>query len=60
VGQPIKALIVDLDATQGRISLSTKVLENFPGEILENLSTVMAEADVRAEKALKKLDRGDA
>jgi small subunit ribosomal protein S1 len=60
VGQPIKALIVDLDATQGRISLSTKVLENFPGEILENLSTVMAEAEVRAEKALKKLDRGEA
>ena len=60
VGQPIKALIVDLDATQGRISLSTKVLENFPGEILENLSTVMAEAETRAEKALKKLDRGEA
>lgn len=60
VGQSIKALIVDLDEGRGRISLSTKVLESFPGEMLEQMPTVMEEAEARAEKASKKLGRGDA
>lgn len=53
VGQPIKAIIADLDEGRGRISLSTKVLENFPGEMLENAATVMAEAESRQERARK-------
>ncbi|QZZ19095.1 S1 RNA-binding domain-containing protein [Leptothermofonsia sichuanensis E412] len=53
VGQPIKAIIADLDEGRGRISLSTKVLENFPGEMLENAATVMAEAGSRQERARK-------
>jgi small subunit ribosomal protein S1 len=57
-GQPIKALIVDLDTVKNRISLSTKVLENYPGEMVEKMSEVMAEADVRAEKARKELGGG--
>ncbi|WP_431193404.1 S1 RNA-binding domain-containing protein [Trichocoleus desertorum] len=57
VGQPIQAMIVDLDATQGRVSLSTKVLENHPGEMVEQMATVMAEAEARAEKANKKRER---
>lgn len=53
VGQPLKAMIVNLDEGQGRISLSTKVLENYPGEILENMETVMAEAEDRESRARK-------
>lgn len=53
VGQPIKAMIVNLDEGQGRISLSTKVLENYPGEMLENRDTVMAEASDRESRARK-------
>jgi len=55
VGQPLKAMIVELDEAKGRISLSTRVLENYPGEMLENMAEVMASAEIRAEKAAKKL-----
>jgi small subunit ribosomal protein S1 len=55
VGQPIKAVILDLDEGKGRISLSTKVLENFSGEMLENMSDVMTEAEARQERARKKV-----
>ncbi len=53
VGQIIKAMIVNLDEGQGRISLSTKVLENYPGEMLENQETVMTEASDREPRARK-------
>ncbi|MDX2239407.1 MAG: S1 RNA-binding domain-containing protein [Leptolyngbyaceae cyanobacterium bins.302] len=53
IGQPLKAMIADLNEGQGRISLSTKVLENYPGEMLENLETVMAEATERESRARK-------
>jgi small subunit ribosomal protein S1 len=49
-GQPIKALILDIDEIKKRVSLSTKVLENFPGEMIENMADVMATAETRAEK----------
>lgn len=55
VGQTIKAMIVNIDEGQGRISLSTRVLENHPGEVLENMAEVMASAEARAERARKKL-----
>jgi small subunit ribosomal protein S1 len=59
IGQPIKALIIDLDEVKRRVSLSTKVLENYPGEMLEKMPEVMAEASVRAEKVRKTmLQRG--
>jgi len=51
IGQSLKAVIVDLDEWKGRVSLSTRVLENYPGELLEAFTTVMAEAEARAEKA---------
>lgn len=57
MGQPVKALIIDLDAVKRRISLSTKVLENYPGEMLEKLPEVMAEAETRAEKARKTIEQ---
>lgn len=53
VGQPIKAFIIDIDEAKRRVSLSTKVLENFPGEMLEKMEDVMADAEARAEKARK-------
>lgn len=50
-GQVIKAMIIDVDEIKKRVSLSTKILENFPGEVLENLPEVIATAETRAEKA---------
>lgn len=55
VGEPIKAIILDLDPGRGRVSLSTKVLENRPGEILDSLEQVMSEADIRARRYAEKL-----
>lgn len=56
-GQPIKAMIIDIDTSKRRISLSTKVLENYPGEMLEKMTEVMADAETRADKARKNLSR---
>lgn len=53
--QTIKALIIDIDEGKGRVALSTRVLENFPGEMLENMEEVMTSAESRAERARKKL-----
>lgn len=55
VGQEIKAMIVELDEGRGRVSLSTRVLENFPGEMLENMGSVMSEAESRQDRARKAL-----
>lgn len=50
VGQEIKAVIVDLDEGKGRISLSTRVLESYPGEMIEKMDEVMENAEARANK----------
>jgi len=55
LGQVIKALIIDVDEGKGRISLSTRVLENHPGEVVENLAEVLSSAEARSERARKKL-----
>jgi small subunit ribosomal protein S1 len=55
VGQPLKAVILDIDEGKRRVSLSTKVLENYPGEILENMAAVLADASARLEQAQKQL-----
>ncbi len=55
IGQEVKAMIIELDEPNGKISLSTRVLENHPGEMIENMSEVMATAEERSEKAAKKL-----
>jgi small subunit ribosomal protein S1 len=54
VGQPIKAVIIDIDESKGRVALSTRVLENFPGEILESMPSVMENAEARAQKSKNK------
>jgi small subunit ribosomal protein S1 len=58
VGQTIKALIVSLDEGSGKISLSLKVLENHPGEVLENLTELLDSAESRSQRAAKKLFGG--
>lgn len=55
IGQIIKAIILELDEGKGRISLSTRVLENYPGEMLEKMAEVMDSAEARAERARTKL-----
>jgi small subunit ribosomal protein S1 len=55
IGQEVKAMIIELDEPNGKISLSTRVLENHPGEMLENMAEVMTKAEERSEKAAKKL-----
>lgn len=55
ISQSLKAMIIDLDEGKGRISLSTRVLENYPGEMLEKMADVMDSAEDRAERARQKL-----
>lgn len=50
IGQEIKVMVTEVDEMKNRISLSIKVLENYPGEILEKMDEVMATAEERAEK----------
>ncbi|MGG6238100.1 S1 RNA-binding domain-containing protein [Nodosilinea sp. AN01ver1] len=47
VGQPIKAVVVGLDPDRNRISLSTKVLEKYPGELLKESEAVFEDAENR-------------
>ncbi|WP_377473780.1 MAG: S1 RNA-binding domain-containing protein [Microcoleus anatoxicus] len=54
-GQVLKAIVIDLDESRGRISLSTRILENYPGEIVEKMADVMDTAEERAERAKKSL-----
>jgi small subunit ribosomal protein S1 len=55
IGQNIKVMIVEIDEYKNRISLSTKVLESYPGEIVENFEQVMNSAEERLEQAQEKL-----
>ncbi|MGB3404663.1 MAG: S1 RNA-binding domain-containing protein [Microcoleaceae cyanobacterium] len=53
IDQSVKALIIDLDEGRRRVSLSTRLLENYPGEMVEKMSEVMESAEARAERAKK-------
>jgi small subunit ribosomal protein S1 len=53
LGQMIKAIVINLEEGRSRVSLSTRVLENYPGEMVEKTVEVMATADARAERAKK-------
>lgn len=55
--QPIKAIVVDVDETKGRVSLSTKLLENRPGEMIENFDEVMDNAEARYNKISQTLPK---
>jgi small subunit ribosomal protein S1 len=47
VGQAVKAVIVALDRDRNRISLSTKVLEKYPGEFLKEPDLLFTDAENR-------------
>eukprot|EP01084_Bolivina_argentea_P008225 15400_1 len=49
VGQSIKCMIIDHDKANGRIALSTKVLEPEPGDMLRNQKKVFEQAEKTAE-----------
>ena len=51
VGQEIKVVIKQIDEYQNRMSLSIKALEEYPGENIEKLEQVMANAEERWENA---------
>jgi ribosomal protein S1 len=55
LGQEVQVVILEIDETKNRISLSTKVLESHPGELLENFEGLMASAPERFEKMQAKL-----
>ncbi|MDY7011983.1 MAG: S1 RNA-binding domain-containing protein [Cyanobacteriota bacterium] len=46
-GQTIKVAIAEIDEYKNRISLSVKMFENYPGEILDKMDEVLAEAEER-------------
>ncbi len=54
VGQAIKVVVAEIDEYKNRISLSTKILEAHPGEILENFAEVMETAAERLKQAQEK------
>lgn len=56
VGESIKVMIAEVDEVKKRISLSTKILEEYPGEIIEDKAKLMNDAENRQEKAKKKLE----
>ena len=55
IGQELKAIVIDVDEAKRRLSISIRVLENHPGEILENMAEVMTSAEDRAHRAAKKV-----
>jgi small subunit ribosomal protein S1 len=59
MGQEIKVVILQIDEYKNRISLSTKILEEYPGEWLENAAKIMATAEERMEKVKEKLEEAE-
>jgi len=55
LGESIKAVVMDIDESRNRISLSTKILENHAGEFLDQREQVLAEAEQRLETNINKL-----
>ncbi|MBW4647922.1 MAG: S1 RNA-binding domain-containing protein [Kastovskya adunca ATA6-11-RM4] len=54
-GQIVKAMITNIDEGKNRISLSTRVLENYPGEMVEKMAEVMESAEARAARAQQQI-----
>jgi small subunit ribosomal protein S1 len=54
IGEEVKVVVLEIDEIKNRISLSTKVLETYPGEFLEKKDLVMETAEQRlADKKAK-------
>jgi small subunit ribosomal protein S1 len=54
VGEEVKVVILEIDEIKQRISLSTKILETYPGEFLEKRDLVMENAEERLAQAKEK------
>jgi small subunit ribosomal protein S1 len=52
-------VILDIDDLKNRISLSTKILEKYPGELLENSEEVFSTASDRLEQIQDKLAKAE-
>ncbi|BAQ64181.1 S1 RNA-binding domain-containing protein [Geminocystis sp. NIES-3709] len=50
IGEEIKVVVLEIDEMKNRISLSTKVLETYPGEFVEKKDLVMETAETRFEQ----------
>lgn len=59
IGQTIKVVVLQIDEYKNRISLSTKILENYPGEWLENATTIINTAEERMEQVKEKLAQAE-
>jgi small subunit ribosomal protein S1 len=59
LGQEIQVVILDIDDLKNRISLSTKILEKYPGELLENSEEVFSTAGDRLEQIQDKLAKAE-
>ena len=57
--QDIKVMILSIDEYKNRIALSTKILENYPGEMIEKFDEVMTTADARVEQAREKMEKDE-
>ncbi len=55
--QDVKVMILSIDEYKNRIALSTKILENYPGEITEKFDEVMNTADARVAQAKEKMEK---
>ncbi|HLO48643.1 MAG TPA: dynamin family protein [Kamptonema sp.] len=56
-GEAIKAIVLAIDDGNGRISLSTRVLEISKGDIIRKKKEVMDNAEQRVKRACKKLPK---
>ncbi|MDJ0843593.1 MAG: S1 RNA-binding domain-containing protein [Crocosphaera sp.] len=55
--QDVNVIILSIDEYKNRIALSTKILENYPGEIIEKFDEVMKTAQARVEQAKEKMEK---
>ena len=56
-GEEIKVVVLEIDTFKNRISLATKILENYPGELVENKESVMETAEERLVKYKAEKDK---
>ena len=56
IGQRCKVMILDFDKANGRVALSTKVLEPNPGDMLRDMPSVFENAEETAKKYHERLE----
>lgn len=58
-GQAISVYVQEIDEYKNRISLSTRILETYPGELVEKFDEMMADAPNRLPLVQSKQNLGD-